>query len=138
MTLHNLIYINRGVAQLVAHSLWERGVASSSLAAPTILLRDYMKLSRLLFIASLCTMYAYTMEHSDITNREKSNSTINSYNGYSQYHRSIDDILDDLPYYSLKSCCTYFIPDINLTIHNRNLLYKAIRYQESTIKDKVD
>lgn len=26
----------RGVAQLVAHSLWERGVASSSLAAPTI------------------------------------------------------------------------------------------------------
>ena len=27
----------RGVAQLVAHSLWERGVASSSLAAPTIL-----------------------------------------------------------------------------------------------------
>ncbi len=27
---------SRGVAQLVAHSLWERGVASSSLAAPTI------------------------------------------------------------------------------------------------------
>ena len=27
----------RGVAQLVAHSLWERGVASSSLAAPTSL-----------------------------------------------------------------------------------------------------
>ncbi len=25
----------RGVAQLVAHSLWERGVVSSSLAAPT-------------------------------------------------------------------------------------------------------
>ncbi len=29
--------ISRGVAQLVAHSLWERGVASSSLATPTIL-----------------------------------------------------------------------------------------------------
>jgi len=28
--------IDRGMAQLVAHSLWERGVASSSLAAPTI------------------------------------------------------------------------------------------------------
>ena len=26
----------RGVAQLVAYSLWERGVVSSSLAAPTI------------------------------------------------------------------------------------------------------
>ena len=26
---------DRGVAQLVAHSLWERGVVSSSLAAPT-------------------------------------------------------------------------------------------------------
>lgn len=35
------MYINfekvRGVAQLVAHSLWERGVVSSSLATPTIL-----------------------------------------------------------------------------------------------------
>lgn len=30
----------RGVAQLVAHSLWARGVASSSLAAPTIFLHD--------------------------------------------------------------------------------------------------
>ena len=28
--------LDRGMAQLVAHSLWERGVASSSLAAPTI------------------------------------------------------------------------------------------------------
>ena len=30
-------YVCRDVAQLVAHSLWERGVVSSSLAAPTIL-----------------------------------------------------------------------------------------------------
>ena len=30
------MYLCRGVAQLVAHSLWERGVASSSLATPTI------------------------------------------------------------------------------------------------------
>lgn len=30
--------IRRGVAQLVAHSLWERGVVSSSLATPTIFL----------------------------------------------------------------------------------------------------
>ncbi len=29
---------SRDVAQLVAHSLWERGVASSSLAIPTIFL----------------------------------------------------------------------------------------------------
>ena len=29
--------IRRGVAQLVAHSLWERGVVSSSLATPTTL-----------------------------------------------------------------------------------------------------
>lgn len=28
--------ISRGVAQLVAHSLWERGVVSSSLTTPTI------------------------------------------------------------------------------------------------------
>lgn len=32
--------MNRGVAQLVAHSLWERGVVSSSLAAPTIIMID--------------------------------------------------------------------------------------------------
>ena len=31
----------RDVAQLVAHSLWERGVASSSLAIPTIFLSKY-------------------------------------------------------------------------------------------------
>ncbi len=30
---------SRDVAQLVAHSLWERGVASSSLAIPTIFFR---------------------------------------------------------------------------------------------------
>ena len=33
----------RGVAQLVAYSLWERGVVSSSLAAPTI--KNLMTLS---------------------------------------------------------------------------------------------
>jgi hypothetical protein len=42
------------VAQLVAHSLWERGVASSSLAAPTIFTRMHMtpskKLSHILAI----------------------------------------------------------------------------------------
>lgn len=32
----------RGVAQLVAHSLWERGVVSSSLATPTIFLHKRM------------------------------------------------------------------------------------------------
>lgn len=31
-----IIALSRGVAQLVAYSLWERGVVSSSLAAPTI------------------------------------------------------------------------------------------------------
>lgn len=33
-----LSHFCRGVAQLVAHSLWERGVVSSSLATPTIFL----------------------------------------------------------------------------------------------------
>ncbi len=31
-----ILNVIRDVAQLVAHSLWERGVASSSLAVPTI------------------------------------------------------------------------------------------------------
>lgn len=39
--------ICRGVAQLVAHSLWERGVASSSLAAPTISLNHMLAISAL-------------------------------------------------------------------------------------------
>ncbi len=37
-TIHPIIgwiILIRGMAQLVAHSLWERGVVSSSLAAPT-------------------------------------------------------------------------------------------------------
>ena len=45
-TLHK--EFDRGVAQLVAHSLWERGVVSSSLAAPTI-------------IAGLIIIYASTL-----------------------------------------------------------------------------
>jgi hypothetical protein len=32
-----ILFLCRGVAQLVAHSLWERGVVSSSLATPTII-----------------------------------------------------------------------------------------------------
>ena len=41
-TIHPINFeINRDVAQLVAHSLWERGVVSSSLAIPTILFYFY-------------------------------------------------------------------------------------------------
>ena len=38
----------RGVAQLVAHSLWERGVVSSSLAIPTILCLKFSMAGHLL------------------------------------------------------------------------------------------
>ena len=34
---------SRGVAQLVAHSLWERGVVSSSLTTPTIFLPTFIQ-----------------------------------------------------------------------------------------------
>ena len=47
----------RGIAQLVAHSLWERGVVSSSLAAPTISLKKGIVMARIfarLAYLSLC------------------------------------------------------------------------------------
>lgn len=36
---HNVLFFNviRGVAQLVAHLLWEQGAVSSSLATPTFM-----------------------------------------------------------------------------------------------------
>lgn len=39
-TIHPMKFYDRDMAQLVAHSLWERGVVSSSLAIPTIFLEN--------------------------------------------------------------------------------------------------
>ena len=46
----------RGVAQLVAHSLWERGVVSSNLTAPTIFFRFFenILLFEVILLSRLC------------------------------------------------------------------------------------
>ena len=50
-----LTYLScRGVAQLVAHSLWERGVASSSLAAPTTFLLVYSSFINFFLLFFVC------------------------------------------------------------------------------------
>jgi hypothetical protein len=48
---------SRGVAQLVAHSLWERGVVSSSLAAPTIIFFQKISLIFRIFMKKISTLF---------------------------------------------------------------------------------
>lgn len=56
----------RGVAQLVAHSLWERGVVSSSLAAPTIfIVRNFSVFLFLLFFLLALPYTDTTAQHTE-------------------------------------------------------------------------
>lgn len=81
------------MAQLVAHSLWERGVASSSLAAPTI----YKEIAMHLPWISLKTFSNFSLLASLLffssTYSENSNFLVNSFNGAT---KTIDANLNNL------------------------------------------
>lgn len=58
-----LINVIRGVAQLVAHSLWERGVVGSSLATPTSFKNSLISLIYLFHQRILAKLYLSVLSH---------------------------------------------------------------------------
>lgn len=57
------------MAQLVAHSLWERGVASSSLAAPTTIKKEYLMIKTVLIITFFISLpiSIFSMNEDDVS-----------------------------------------------------------------------
>ncbi len=106
------------MAQLVAHSLWERGVVSSSLAAPTIFYllsfsqETFMKKLVLILSLSLFSINIFTLNYDTDTDILTTSSS-----GSENY-----DIDQNL--YYLFDQYGYFKCDH----HNAGILYKTIKF----------
>jgi acylglycerol lipase len=66
-TTHPIYHESRDMAQLVAHSLWERGVVSSSLAIPTILNKGIILIKKLLYVFFVFYIHIVYSIHNDVS-----------------------------------------------------------------------